>query len=359
MATKTIPQLTEALTILDNGIYPYDNGAQTFKTKASTIKAYVNGLLPTRIGALENAIKSLALQNWQVYLRPDQDSWFSVLHNGFLYVAVGSGPTNRVATSMDGTFWINRTASQANTWNDIAYSPSLSLHVAVASDGTNRVMTSTNGLVWANHSAAAALSWARVIWAPTLARFIAISVDNVTNGIMTSDNGTGWTQRTIPTTANLRSIAWSESLALLVVVANTGANRVFTSPDGITWTPRVSFAESWNGVTFGQGKFVAIAPNPTRVMTSVDGITWVQVTGTIPTVAVDHIAYSNDLDCFVAVDDSLSFRSIWYSFDSLIWYYTVVENNFQKIHYAEATGRFITCGTQGKFALSLSFKNRA
>ena len=42
MATKTIPQLTETTNILDNGVVAYDSGAQTFKTRAITLKNYVN-----------------------------------------------------------------------------------------------------------------------------------------------------------------------------------------------------------------------------------------------------------------------------------------------------------------------------
>ena len=74
-----------------------------------------------------------------------------------------------------------------------------------------------------------------------------------------------------------------------------------TSPDGITWTIRTSAADnSWNGVTYGNGLFVAVAGTGTgnRVMTSPDGITW-----TIRTSAADNwwqgVTYGNGL--FVAV----------------------------------------------------------
>jgi hypothetical protein len=62
-----------------------------------------------------------------------------------------------------------------------------------------------------------------------------------------------------------------------VAVANSGTNRVMTSPDGITWTARTSANEtlSWSGVTYGNSQFVAVGYSGTNmVMTSPDGITW-------------------------------------------------------------------------------------
>ena len=44
---------------------------------------------------------------------------------------------------------------------------------------------------------------------------------------------------------------------------------------GVTWTARsAAEANSWRGVTYGNGLFVAVSPNGTnRVMTSPDGAT--------------------------------------------------------------------------------------
>ncbi|GAG99592.1 unnamed protein product, partial [marine sediment metagenome] len=64
-----------------------------------------------------------------------------------------------------GTFaydyeWIGRSASQANAWMGICWSPKLNLFVAVSEGGTNRVMTSPDGITWTNRTAAAAVGWA-------------------------------------------------------------------------------------------------------------------------------------------------------------------------------------------------------
>ena len=80
--------------------------------------------------------------------------------------------------------------------------------------------------------------------------------------------GVTWTARAA-TEAN----AWIEVTygdGLFVAVAQSGTNRVMTSPDGITWTPRsATEANTWRSVTYGDGRFVAVAANGTnRVMTS-------------------------------------------------------------------------------------------
>ena len=57
-----------------------------------------------------------------------------------------------------------------------------------------------------------------------------------------------------------------------------GNQRVMTSPDGITWKARTAAnANGWNSVTYGGGRFVAVAfANAVgqQVMTSPDGINW-------------------------------------------------------------------------------------
>lgn len=64
-------------------------------------------------------------------------------------------------------------------------------------------------------------------------------------------------------------------------VAVSYAGFAMSSPDGITWTTRVTPVNSWTAVTYGNGLFVAVADSGyggsgNRVMTSPDGITWTQ-----------------------------------------------------------------------------------
>jgi hypothetical protein len=53
-------------------------------------------------------------------------------------------------------------------------------------------------------------------------------------------------------------------------VAQSGTNRIMTSPDGVTWTAQTTAgSDSWVSVAYGNGTFVAVSSSGThRVMTS-------------------------------------------------------------------------------------------
>lgn len=102
---------------------------------------------------------------------------------------------------------------------------------------------------------------------------------------MTSPNGINWTTRTAATDIFWQSVAFRPASSgvdpLFVAVARTGSgNRVMTSTNGITWTIRASPDNSWTGVTYGNGMFVAVGSitpggvGLTGVMTSTDGTNW-------------------------------------------------------------------------------------
>jgi hypothetical protein len=94
---------------------------------------------------------------------------------------------------------------------------------------------------------------------------------------------------------------------VFVALAGTGANRVMTSADGVTWTARsAAEASSWKSVTYGNGVFVAVSSSWTnRVMTSTDGVTWTKRT-TAESGTWNSVTYGTGV--FVAVSGSGSNR---------------------------------------------------
>jgi len=96
------------------------------------------------------------------------------------------------------------------------------------------------------------------------------------------------------------------------------ATAVMTSPDGVTWTARsATEANDWISVTYGNGKFVAVASSGTnRVMTSADnGASWTARSAAAATVW-KSVTYGNGV--FVAVASSWS-NSVMTSTDGEIW----------------------------------------
>ncbi len=117
---------------------------------------------------------------------------------------------------------------------------------------------------------------------------------------------------------NWNSVCWAEALGLFVAVSSTGTNRVMTSPDGVTWTPRTAAsAQSWTSVCWSPdlGKLCAISLNQggtNRVMHSTDGITWTSADS--PTTFGNflggpaQVIWASGLNLFVAVSQTGSTR---------------------------------------------------
>ena len=135
-----------------------------------------------------------------VYMSYVEDpSWSSV--NGYYGLAKDAYPSlNPYSSAVKAVqTWTIRTASEANHWFAICWSPELRLFVSLAG--------STGG-----------------------------TATNRTNRIMTSPNGINWTTRTSIGNDDWRGVCWSPERRLFVGVAVSGTNLIMTSPDGITWT---------------------------------------------------------------------------------------------------------------------------
>jgi hypothetical protein len=232
----------------------------------------------------------------------DANAWYGITWSPelSLFVAVAISGTNRVATSPDGITWTSRTIDDANDWRSVTWSPELSLFVAVASSGTNRVATSNLGIPTPLNTPMAHPGQL-VVDTPTgnvgigtstpgydldIAGDVNLSGSLRIGGVVQTFGGSDvsystvenavstWTGRTIDAN-NWQGITWSPELSLFVAVADTGTNRVATSPDGITWTGRTIDANGWYGITWSPelSLFAAVASGGTnRVATSNLGI---------------------------------------------------------------------------------------
>ena len=173
---------------------------------------------------------------------------------------------------------------------------------------------------WASATAANTNYWMRVAWNGSV--FAAVALNGTTDSVMTSPDGVTWTERvSTPSGNQWVDIAWAESISLFAAVANTGAgNRVMTSPDGTTWTSRAAAsALQWRSVCWSEDLTlfcaVAVDAGATSVMTSPDGITWTTRTPA-QNLAWWGVAYGNGL--FVAVASSGTDR-VMTSPDGITW----------------------------------------
>ncbi|MEI6663590.1 MAG: hypothetical protein WCL20_04745 [Actinomycetes bacterium] len=258
-------------------------------------------------------------------------------------------------TETAGTTWTSRTAASSDSWRSIAYGNGR--FVAVSNTGTGtRVMSSTDGVTWSTTSTGVPDgNFSDVTWDGT--NFIAVtnnSQTSTTNRAITSSDGINWTGRSFPVARNMQAVTCSNSIC--VAVGNNGgagtAGRAMSSADnGATWTARFPAADnSWFGVAYGNGTFVAVSNTNTanggsindRVMTSTNGTSWTARTAAANNNWTD-IAYGNGT--FVAVAAS-GVNRVMTSTDGASWSpQTVATNDWQSITYGN--GLFVAVSTTG------------
>jgi hypothetical protein len=108
------------------------------------------------------------------------------------------------------------------------------------------------------------------------------------------------------------------------------------SGDGKTWNSNSYPSGSWSGITYGNGKFVAVSTTGTgEIMYSSDGITWATTTASIRGQWSD-VTYGNGV--FVAISSSSTVPGIITSSDGINW--------------ATHTGPSISGGTSNPFAIT-------
>ncbi|MFL6649983.1 MAG: IPT/TIG domain-containing protein [Sulfurifustaceae bacterium] len=176
-----------------------------------------------------------------------------------------------------------------NLFLDVQWTPALNAFVALVSEGAGQgAYSSTDGMAWTRLAA--------VPRSGSLAASSTLLVDAGAGGISTSPDGVTWTTRLTISPSSLQDVVWTGTQ--FVAVGNSGA--VYTSPDGVTWTPRTSnVTTTLFGVGTSDSLLVAVGSNGTMV-TSSDGVTWTaRSSGTFATLR--HVAWTGAE--FVAVGD--------------------------------------------------------
>jgi hypothetical protein len=167
------------------------------------------------------------------------------------------------------------------------------------------------------------------------APFVAVVTDGSTNSAYSTD-GITWTQTTLPTSASWTSVTYGDGKFVAVAFYNTAAAY---STDGITWTQTtLPTSAGWTSVTYGDGKFVAVATfYTTTAAYSTDGITWTQTT--LPTSASwQSVTYGDGK--FVAVAYYIAAAAA-YSTDGITWTQTTLPTSapWRSVTYGD--GKFV------------------
>ena len=182
-------------------------------------------------------------------------------------------------TSTNGTDWIGGRmlggAPFQVGFRDICYGQGK--FVAVDGSAVSNVLTSANGLGWTRQRTGSALFRSQLIRITHgNGRFVALSeaapFPQPARSLSSTDAIT-WTAVTIADgTPYLSGLTWGNGL-FVAVGTSEGRGAIFSSPDGLTWTPQ-DFGRTNN---LGQVEFINglfIATGTSVLITSTDGIHW-------------------------------------------------------------------------------------
>jgi hypothetical protein len=149
-----------------------------------------------------------------------------------------------------------------------------------------------DGVTWTAGSTIASQEWIAVCHGtPTgaTAIFVAVAYSGA-NRIRTSADGITWAAPTLPSGVDSlfwRGVAYGAGMFVAIHDADHWSSgggsiqQLLTSPDGVTWTLRAAGITDdyrytkWNGITFNNGRFVMVGNTArTPALYSDDGINW-------------------------------------------------------------------------------------
>ena len=144
-------------------------------------------------------------------------------------------------------------------------------------------------------------------------------------------------QAAMPSSSNWQSVTYGNGKFVAVAFySNTAAY----SEDGITWTASIlPSTAGWQSITYGNGKFVTVAFGSTKSAYSEDGITW--TASTLPSSSNwQSVTYGNGK--FVAITSNSTTAA--YSEDGITWTSTTMPSSSNWSSVTFGNGKFVAAG---------------
>jgi hypothetical protein len=189
------------------------------------------------------------------------------------WVAVGDGAGGKILKSIDALSW---TPASTVIPHLRSITHGNGQFVAV---GAGKIVLSADGDQWTSANVNTTTEFFSVTYGN--GRFVTVGLRG---NVLTSTNGTNWSAPDSGVTCNLLGVTYGngrfvavgaqgeirDSNGWVIVRAQTV---ILSSTDGLTWTQGPATSSWFNAVTFGNGRFVAVADSGV-IWTSADGQTW-------------------------------------------------------------------------------------
>jgi hypothetical protein len=228
--------------------------------------------------------------NWTSTTLPSPAAdWFGLAYGNGVFVAVSS---SIAARSSDGISWTHVPGQNlfvpSSSWTAVAYGAGRFVAIARSATAAFSAYSTDDGVTWTAGSTIASQEWTAVCHGtPTgaTAIFVAVAYSGA-NRIRTSADGITWAAPTLPSGVDSllwRGVAYGAGMFVAINDADgsSSVQQLLTSPDGVTWTLRAAgntnkyYQTKWNGITFNNGRFVMVGNTITvPALYSDDGINW-------------------------------------------------------------------------------------
>jgi hypothetical protein len=225
---------------------------------------YGNGLF-VAVGQRATIITSPEGKNWTVrsFATNSPNDYQGVAYGNGVFVVVGNGG-HKIRTSNDGMTW-GQPIHGGNELYDVIYGKGRFVAVGEA------ILTSTDGTTWTRAR--------RISLAKTIAhgndRFV---IPGENDRIWRSRSGVNWTNTLVDLPGTFTDIVFNGT-EFVAFAESPEAIYMFSSPDGINWSPAAVPSFLVNGLARAKEFVVAVGENPAtelsgRVQLSATGITW-------------------------------------------------------------------------------------
>ena len=165
-------------------------------------------------------------------------------------------------------------------------------------------------------------------------------ISNEGSYMITSEDGETW-ERSFLTQYETEFIQYFERLGLYIATA--GSKRIFTSPDGITWTQRNYQYDGGTIYSIADNGRILVAVGTREILTSSDGITWVNRLTASSSLEFYSVKYDSQKGLFVAVGSSSYHPIVYVSENGILWTRIEVDSN-SILRDVEVTGDIIIVG---------------
>jgi hypothetical protein len=279
-----------------------------------------------------------------------------------------------------GRGWAATAPAATDPWVAVAFGnmsgdTSAGTFVAVANNGS--IMSSPDGVEWTFRTAATFsihdvtskwTSWSPLDVVSPNDLFVAVGSAMSNDGVYTSPDGVDWTPRTTPTGSIWTAVCYGNGMFVAVAAAG-GQDHIMTSSDGINWAAVSAPDLNYTDIAYGEGRFVATPVNaPGVLVTSVDGQTWERIAAPVTTDAgysriIYGLAPNLQGNRWMALAASSGFVRIILSTDGVNWVPQTDSTgsptnvpDWQSIAYDPGPGSFVAmCSSYAvKFSQSMS-----